>query len=133
MAQLATAVPTDAAAQPPAVMPSNRQVFLIMLGLMLGMLVAALDQNIVSTALPTIVKDLGGLTELSWVVTAYILASTASMPLWGKLGDLWGRKVVFQMVLVLFLAGSALCGLSQNMIELIASGRSRGWAAAACS
>ncbi|MBV8084485.1 MAG: MFS transporter [Chloroflexi bacterium] len=91
-----------------------------MLGLMLGMLVAALDQFIVSTALPTIVRDLGGLTELAWVVTAYLLASTASMPLWGKLGDLWGRKPVFQAVLVIFLIGSALSGQSHNMGELIA-------------
>lgn len=88
-------------------------------GLMLGMLLAALDQTIVATALPTIVGDLGGLDHLSWVVTSYILASTISQPLYGKLGDLYGRKRLFQFAIVVFLAGSALCGISQNMGELI--------------
>ncbi|WP_433245846.1 MFS transporter [Streptosporangium sp. CA-135522] len=87
--------------------------------LMLGMLLAALDQTIVSTALPTIVSDLGGLEELSWAVTAYILSSTVSTPLWGKLGDQYGRKKLFQAAIVVFLVGSALCGLSRNMGELI--------------
>ncbi len=99
---------------------SHRQIQIVFLGLMLGMLLAALDQTIVSTALPTIVGDLGGLTHLSWVVTAYLLASTASTPLYGKLGDLYGRKIIFQAAIVIFLAGSALSGLSQNMNELIA-------------
>ncbi|WTX76536.1 MFS transporter [Streptomyces sp. NBC_00647] len=84
------------------------------------MLLAALDQTIVSTALPTIVSDLGGLEHLSWVVTAYLLASTAATPLWGKLGDQYGRKKLFQAAIVIFLIGSALCGMSQNMGELIA-------------
>src|SRR3954468_5285309 len=75
---------------------THRQVLVIFSGLLLGMLLAALDQTIVATALPTIVGDLGGLEHLSWVVTAYLLASTASTPLWGKLGDLYGRKRVFQ-------------------------------------
>src|SRR5881409_2890854 len=88
--------------------------------LLLGMLLAALDQTIVSTALPTIVSDLGGLEHLSWVVTAYLLASTASTPLWGKLGDLYGRKIFFQAAIVIFLIGSVLAGLSQNMGQLIA-------------
>jgi len=88
--------------------------------LLLGMLLAALDQTIVSTALPTIVSDLGGLEHLSWVVTAYLLASTAATPLWGKLGDQYGRKRLFQTAIVIFLVGSALCGMSQNMGELIA-------------
>jgi EmrB/QacA subfamily drug resistance transporter len=88
--------------------------------LLLGMLLAALDQTIVSTALPTIVSDLGGLDHLSWVVTAYLLASTAATPLWGKLGDQYGRKKLFQAAIVIFLIGSALCGMSQNMLELIA-------------
>ncbi|WP_458243514.1 DHA2 family efflux MFS transporter permease subunit [Streptomyces sp. MAI_2237] len=88
--------------------------------LLLGMLLAALDQTIVSTALPTIVSDLGGLDHLSWVVTAYLLASTAATPLWGKLGDQYGRKRLFQTAIVLFLIGSALCGMAQNMPELIA-------------
>jgi EmrB/QacA subfamily drug resistance transporter len=89
-------------------------------GLLLVMLLASLDQTIVSTALPTIVRDLGGLQHLSWVVTAYLLAVTAVTPLYGKLGDLYGRKVVLQGALVLFLAGSVLCGMAQGMTELIA-------------
>ena len=88
--------------------------------LMLVMLLASLDQTIVSTALPTIVGDLGGLEHISWVVTAYLLAITVVTPLYGKLGDLYGRKVVLQAALVLFLIGSALCGLAQGMTELIA-------------
>ncbi|MZD06227.1 DHA2 family efflux MFS transporter permease subunit [Streptomyces sp. SID5785] len=87
--------------------------------LLLGMLLAALDQTIVSTALPTIVSDLGGLDHLSWVVTAYLLASTAATPLWGKLGDQYGRKKLFQAAIVIFLIGSALCGIAQNMPQLI--------------
>ena len=96
-----------------------RLVRLVFAGVMLGMFLAALDQTIVSTALPTIVSDLGGANHLSWVVTAYLLASTATTPLWGKLGDLFGRKTVFQICIVIFLAGSALCGVAQNMTELI--------------
>ena len=99
---------------------THRQILVVFSGLMLGLLLAALDQTIVSTALPTIVGDLGGLSHLSWVVTAYLLASTASTPLYGKLGDLYGRKGVFQAAIVIFLVGSALSGLSQNMGELIA-------------
>jgi EmrB/QacA subfamily drug resistance transporter len=87
--------------------------------LMLGMFLAALDQTIVSTALPTIVGDLGGLDHLSWVVTSYLLASTASTPLYGKLGDMYGRKPVFLSAILIFLAGSLLSGLSRNMSELI--------------
>ncbi|MFJ8779279.1 MULTISPECIES: DHA2 family efflux MFS transporter permease subunit [unclassified Streptomyces] len=87
--------------------------------LLLGMLLAALDQTIVSTALPTIVSDLGGMEHLSWVVTAYLLASTAATPLWGKLGDQYGRKRLFQTAIVIFLIGSALCGMAQNMPQLI--------------
>jgi EmrB/QacA subfamily drug resistance transporter len=86
----------------------------------LVLLLAALDQTIVSTALPTIVGDLGGIEHLSWVVTAYLLTSTVSGPIYGKLGDLYGRKLVLQVAIVIFLAGSALCGLSQNMGQLIA-------------
>ncbi|MEU9432259.1 MFS transporter [Streptomyces sp. NPDC048252] len=88
--------------------------------LLLGMLLAALDQTIVSTALPTIVSELGGMEHLSWVVTAYLLASTAATPLWGKLGDQYGRKRLFQTAIVIFLIGSALCGMAQNMPQLIA-------------
>jgi EmrB/QacA subfamily drug resistance transporter len=99
---------------------SHRQIMLVFSGLMLGMLLAALDQTIVATALPTIVGDLGGLNHLSWVVTAYLLASTVSTPLWGKLGDLYGRKGFFQAAIAIFVIGSALSGLSQNLNELIA-------------
>ncbi len=88
-------------------------------GLMAGMLLAALDQSIVGTALPVIVSDLGGLNHLSWVVTAYLLTSTAMTPLWGKISDLYGRRIIFQMTIIIFLIGSALCGLSQNMPQLI--------------
>src|SRR3989440_2146235 len=89
-------------------------------GLLLAMLLASLDQTIVATALPTVVGALGGLNHLAWVVTAYLLAATASTPLWGKIGDLYDRKSVFLATIVIFLAGSALCGLAQNMGELIA-------------
>ena len=92
---------------------------LIFGALLLVLLIASLDQTIVSTALPTIVGDLGGLEHLSWVVTAYLLASTVVGPLYGKLGDLYGRKRVLQVALVIFLAGSALCGLAQSMPQLI--------------
>ncbi len=99
---------------------NSRGVLVVFIGLMLVMLMAALDQTIVSTALPTIVGDLGGLNHISWVVTAYLLAQTAVMPVYGKLGDMFGRKVVLQFALVLFLIGSALCGLSQSLAELVA-------------
>jgi EmrB/QacA subfamily drug resistance transporter len=88
--------------------------------LLLVLLIASLDQTIVSTALPTIVGDLGGLQHLSWVVTAYLLTSTVVGPLYGKLGDLYGRKRLLQIALVIFLVGSALCGLAQSMPQLIA-------------
>ena len=102
--------------------PLSRERILIIIGaLLLGMLLAALDQTIVATALPTIAGDLHGLSHLSWVVTAYLLASTASTPLWGKLGDLYGRKQFFQAAIVIFLIGSIFSGLAHSMIELIAS------------
>jgi EmrB/QacA subfamily drug resistance transporter len=96
-----------------------QRVRLIFGALLLVLLLASLDQTIVSTALPTIVGDLGGLTQLSWVVTAYLLSSTVVGPLYGKLGDLYGRKAFLQGAIVVFLAGSALCGAAQNMTELI--------------
>ena len=114
MAQAAVAAP---AGQQPL---GRRQVFLIIGALLLGMLLAALDQTIVATALPTIAGDLHGLAHLSWVVTAYLLASTVSTPLWGKLGDQYGRKVFFQAAIIIFLIGSVLAGISQSMPELIA-------------
>ena len=98
----------------------GRRLWLVLVALLLGMLLAALDQTIVATALPTIVGDLGGASHLSWVVTAYLLASTASTPLWGKLGDMYGRKRFFQAAIVIFLVGSALAGLSNSIGELIA-------------
>ena len=98
----------------------RRRVLVIIGALLLGMLLAALDQTIVATALPTIAGDLHGLSHLSWVVTAYLLASTVSTPLWGKLGDMYGRKRFFQAAIVIFLIGSALSGFANSMIELIA-------------
>ena len=105
----------DAAQATPA-----RALLPVFAALMLGMFLAALDQTIVSTALPTIVGDLAGLNHLSWVVTSYLLASTASTPLYGKLGDMYGRKPVFQAAIVIFLTGSVLAGLSRSMGELVA-------------
>jgi EmrB/QacA subfamily drug resistance transporter len=88
--------------------------------LFLALWLAALDQTVVSTALPTMVGDLGGLSYLSWVVTAYLLTSTVAGPLYGKFGDLYGRKIVLQVAIAVFLVGSALCGFAQNMVQLIA-------------
>lgn len=99
---------------------SHRQILIIFSGLMLGMFLAALDQTIVGTALPTIVNSLHGLNHISWVVTAYLLTSTISTPLYGKLSDQLGRKGIFQFAIVIFLVGSVLAGFSQNMGELIA-------------
>jgi EmrB/QacA subfamily drug resistance transporter len=98
---------------------SHRQILVILVGVMAGMFLAALDQSIVGTALPRIVSELGGLDRLSWVVTAYLLTSTAVTPLWGKLSDLYGRRLTFQAAITIFVVGSALSGLSQNMGELI--------------
>ena len=112
----------DVSPQPGGVVPTqftHRQILVILFGLMTGMLLAALDQTIVSTALPTIVGDLGGLQHLSWVVTAYLLASTASTPLYGKISDLYGRKPIFRFAIIVFLIGSAMSGLSTQMWELI--------------
>jgi len=104
----------------PAVALTHRQILVVYSGLMAGMLVAALDQTVVATALPTIVGDLGGLDHLSWVVTAYLLTSTVSVPLYGKVSDLLGRKIVFQAAIAIFVGGSILAGLSRNMLELVA-------------
>jgi EmrB/QacA subfamily drug resistance transporter len=112
---------TTGGAAPVAVEPrAAASLPVIFAGLLLVMFLAALDQTIVATALPTIVGDLGGLSHISWVVTAYLLAQTAVTPLYGKLGDMYGRKVVLQAGLVIFLTGSALCGLSRSLDELIA-------------
>src|SRR3954449_2265045 len=103
-----------------ATQPKTRRLGFVIGALLLVMLLASLDQTIVSTALPTIVRELGGLEHISWVVTAYLLALTVVTPLYGKLGDLYGRKIVLQAALLIFLVGSALCGLAQGMTELIA-------------
>jgi len=116
-AEMTTSVPGEENHPPNAL--SHRQIVIIYSGLMLGMLLAALDQTIVATALPTIVGDLGGINHLSWVVTAYLLASTSSTPIYGKLGDLYGRKIVFQLAICIFLVGSIMSGLSHSMMELI--------------
>ncbi len=99
---------------------SHKQILVVMGGLMVGMFLAALDQSIVGTALPRITSDLGGLDKLSWVVTAYMLAATASTPLWGKISDLYGRKPLFQLAIITFVVGSFLSGWSHNIEELIA-------------
>lgn len=99
---------------------SPRQIIVIFVALMLGMVLAALDTTIVATALPTIVGDLGGADHISWVITAYLLATTVSTPLYGKLGDLFGRKRLFQIAIIIFLLGSALSGISNSMFQLIA-------------
>ena len=98
---------------------SHENVLVVFGGLLLVMLLAALDSTIVATALPTIVGEFGGLAHSSWVVTAYLLAQTIVTPIYGKLGDLYGRKRVLQFAIVVFLIGSALCGLSQSMSHLI--------------
>ena len=98
---------------------SHQQILVVLTGLMAGMFLAALDQSIVGVALPRIVSDLGGLNHLSWVVTAYLLTSTATTPLWGKISDLYGRRVIFQVAITVFIIGSALCGISQDLYQLI--------------
>jgi EmrB/QacA subfamily drug resistance transporter len=103
----------------PQVFETDKNILIIYGGLVLVMLLAALDGTIVSTALPTIVGELGGLTHLSWVVTAYLLAQTIVTPIYGKLGDIYGRKTVLQVAIVIFLIGSALCGFSQTLTQLI--------------
>ncbi|MFJ8025354.1 MDR family MFS transporter [Streptomyces sp. NPDC096311] len=127
---MASAVPAAGRDPEPSVEPDTgdapipalgrRRINLIIGALMLGMLLSALDQTIVSTALPTIVGDLNGGSHIAWVVTAYLLTLTVSTPLWGKLGDQYGRKIFFQAAIVIFLIGSVLCGLSNSMFELIA-------------
>ena len=104
-------------AQPPVLDSRRRNV--VFVTIMLGMLLAALDQTIVGTALPTIVSDLGGAEHMSWVVTSYLLAETVATVLVGKFGDLFGRKVVFQVSAIVFITGSFLCGLATNMTLLI--------------
>ncbi len=104
----------DTPASPPP------RLWLVFAGVMLALMLASLDQNIVSTALPRIVTELGGLAHLSWVVTGFMVASTMTTPLYGKLSDIWGRKPAYFLSITIFLAGSILCGLAQGMTELIA-------------
>jgi len=99
---------------------THKQILVVMSGLMVGMFLSALDQSIVGTALPRITSELGGLDKLSWVVTAYLLTATASTPLWGKISDLYGRRLLFQIAIGTFLVGSLLAGFSQNIEQLIA-------------
>ncbi|HUX80866.1 MAG TPA: MDR family MFS transporter [Candidatus Paceibacterota bacterium] len=110
MPPLASPEPTD---------DEHKNIMVIIGALMLAMLLAALDQTIVSTALPRIASDFNALNELSWVVTAYLLTSAVSTPLYGKLSDLYGRKLMLSLAIVIFLIGSALSGMSQNIVELI--------------
>ncbi|MEJ1979069.1 MAG: MDR family MFS transporter [Acetobacteraceae bacterium] len=107
------------ATAPPQTSPDQRTLWLVFAGLMLALVLAALDQNIVATALPRIVSDLGGLAHLSWVVTAFMVASTMTTPLYGKLSDIYGRKPAFFVSIIIFLVGSALCGLAHSMLALI--------------
>ena len=100
---------------------THKEIMVVLSGLMTGMLLAALDQTIVSTALKRIVEDFNGLNHYTWVVTAYILTSTASTPLYGKVSDLYGRRPVYQFAIITFLIGSLLAGASQNMSQLIAT------------
>jgi EmrB/QacA subfamily drug resistance transporter len=109
---------TRLARKPPGYRFTVGRILAIYSGLMVTVFLAALDQTIVATALPQVVSDLGGLGSYSWVFTAYLLASTVSVPIWGKLGDIYGRRPLFLIAIPVFLAGSALCGLAQSMPQL---------------
>ncbi len=117
MSERSSSNPMQATLHPPELTP--RQVRVVVSGLLLVLLLAALDSTIVATALPTIVGEFGGLSRLSWVVTAYLLAQTVVTPLYGKLGDLYGRKLVVQSAIGIFLVGSVLCGFARSMEQLI--------------
>ena len=99
--------------------PTPREVRTVFAGLMLALALASLDQNIVAVALPQIVSELGGLHHLSWVVTSFLVTSTATTPLYGKLSDMYGRKPLFIIAIGIFLIGSCLCGLSRSMTQLV--------------
>jgi len=99
---------------------THKEIMFVLSGLMVGLLLAALDQTIVSTALKSIVEDFNGLTHYTWVVTAYLLTSTASTPLYGKISDLYGRRPVFQFAIITFLIGSFAAGAATSMTQLIA-------------
>ncbi len=123
-----TATPTTATALPARL--SRSRMNLVFVTVMLGMLLSALDQTIVTTALPTIVGDLGGAGHMSWVVTAYLLAETISTVLAGRFGDMFGRKIMFQLSVAVFIIGSFFCGLAQDMECSSPAGRCRAWVAA---
>ncbi|MBN8913861.1 MAG: MFS transporter, partial [Rhizobiales bacterium] len=110
----------DTPSQPADSASHRRELLATFSALVLVLLLASLDQTIVATALPIIVDEIGGLAHLSWIVTAYLLSSTVVVPLYGKLGDLYGRRTVLQAAILIFLAGSLLCGVAQNLPELIA-------------
>jgi MFS family permease len=112
---------TSSPAAPPAPSFTHRETLIIIGGLILGMFLAALDQTIVATALPRIASELRGAEHISWVVSAYLLTSTAATPIYGKLSDLYGRKIMLQIAIVIFLLTSMLCGLAQTMPQLIAA------------
>src|SRR5690348_5732949 len=121
MAQAQTGSATISAPEPQALSASlsRQRLIMVLIGVMLGMLLAALDQTVVGTALPHIVANLGGLDHYAWVATSYLLASTVSIPLYGKLSDIYGRRTFFIGGMVIFLIGSALSGTSQDMTQLI--------------
>src|SRR5579872_24181 len=117
---MAEMVNGNRAAEPEPMVHLDHRARLIVLGaVMLGLFLASLDQTVVGTALPRIVTDLNGNSLYTWVVTAYLLSSTITVPIYGKFSDVFGRKVMLLIGIVIFLAGSALSGLSQNMTELI--------------
>src|SRR5512140_2335925 len=107
------------APEPTSIPVTPREIKTVFAGLLLALTLASLDQNIVGVALPQIVSDLGGLSHLSWVVTSFLVTSTATTPLYGKLSDMYGRKPLFYTAIIIFLFGSCLCGLSRSMTELV--------------
>ncbi len=112
---------------------SRRRIVLTTVGAVAGMFLAALDSTIVATAMPTVIADLHGIDHYAWVFTAYLLAEIASIPLWGRLADMYGRKRIFLLGMIIFLVGSALCGTSTSMLELILFRAMQGVGAGACS
>jgi EmrB/QacA subfamily drug resistance transporter len=119
MAEVRTDTPAHPVPQPWGVTLSTRRIALVIAAVMLGMLLSALDQTVVGTAMPRIIASLDGLQHYAWVATGYLLASAASMPIWGKLSDAYGRKRFFILGMAIFLVGSVLCGQSHSMTELI--------------
>src|SRR5712691_95202 len=107
------------ARKPPGYQFTIGRILAIYAGLMVAIFLAALDQTIVATALPKVVSDLGGITQYSWVFTAYMLTSTVTVPLYGRLGDVHGRRPLLLIAITIFLVGSALCGFAQGMTQLI--------------